>query len=179
MRFIFYIIIVQFLTHNMYAQKLEAYKIVSESIVKNYYKDYKIDVPDNWISHTTDPELIAHTPKKYIDSIYPFSTSPSVIIRKDRKSKDISQLLNFFLDFRKSYYENFDYKILNIKHPIYNNCFVVVYDLLERYGKVRKMCFLINYKRKSYVIYYSYNINCIDDHISDVEKMINSFRILN
>ena len=179
MRFIFYVIIVQFLAHNMYAQKLEAYKIVSESIVKNYYKDCKIDVPDNWISHTTDPGLIAHTPKKYIDSIAPFSTTPSVIIRKERKSKDLNHLLKEFLDTRKSYYEIFQYEILNIKHPIYNNCYVVVYDLLEKYGKERIMCFLFNDKRKSFVIYYSSNINFFDDYISDVEKMVNSFRILN
>lgn len=179
MRFTFCIIIVQFLAHNMYSQKLEAYKIVNESIVKKYYKDYKIDVPDNWISHTTDPGLIAHTPKKYKDSIRPFSNTPSLIIRKERKSKDLNHLLKVFLDTKKSYYGIFQYEILKIKHPIYNNCHVVVYDLLERYGKVRIMCFLFNDKRKSFAIYYSSNIIFFDDHISEVEKMVNSFRILN
>lgn len=179
MRFTFYIVIVQFLAHNTYSQKLEAYKIVNESIVKNYYKDYKIDVPDNWISHTTDPGLIAHTPKNYKDSIGTFSNTPSLIIRKERRSRDINHLLKEFLVTKKSYYKIFQYEILKIKHPIYNNCHVVVYETLERNGKVRIMCFLINDKRKSFAIYYSSNIIFFDDHISDVEKMVNSFRILN
>lgn len=174
------IIFIFFLPFTIVGQiKTEYYKEVDMKNVKKHYSNYSIQIPEGWFSYYTDPNLMAHSPNKFKDSISPKKNYPSFIIREGfYKSKSNQKSVKYFIKSQKRRFSNFDYKIEREEHPLYGEFFVVLYKTLSSNNEIEVFfATILNWNKQSYSFFYSSKDNNFGDYIRDVKEIISSFKI--
>lgn len=155
------------------------YKEVGEKEVKKHYKDYTINIPDNWFSYRTDPGLMAHSPNEFKHIIKPIGSNATwfMIRNSFQSSKKIQKNYKQYISWKKKHYKNFDFELHEKNHEIYGKYYIVHYATTENNETVIHITCLIKAKNKIYNIYFSGISEKYDKYLNDALEMINSFKV--
>ena len=154
----------------------------------NQILNYKINVPKNWEKSKTSSGDWYFLKNKYIDSINFYSTKADLYIGLNKVSSNcrdknitIENYVDYFVKYRGKWFKNddFKYSLIKSKHKLYGDIYTLKYkEKIANNYFVERSFFLFFYENKGYSIQYTAKPKYYDKYISDVEKIINSFRIL-
>jgi len=160
-------------------QKQEYYKEVDKKSVESYYLRYFVKVPNNWFSYKTDPNLMAHSPIEFKDSINSKGIFPSVIIRKNIfKGRTLEKNLKAFLRFHENTYPKFQYILVEANHKMYGKYYNIKFSLIKKEGIELIMASIFSINKKNYIFFYSSSDSNFDRYLNEVLNMVNSFEII-
>lgn len=154
------------------------YTEVEEEEVKKHYKEYTVKIPENWFSYRTDPNLMAHSPNEFKNSIKPSNNATWFIIRNSfQASKKLEKNSKQFISNKKKYYKNFYYVLHEKTHKIYGKYYIVQYSTKENNATIINITCVLKAKNKIYNIYFSGTTEKYDKYLDNALEMINSFTL--
>lgn len=154
----------------------------------NQKLNYIIDKPKDWKKGKTSNGDWYFLKDKYIDSLNYYTRKADVYIGLDKLRKEcttqsfsIDDYLHYFVDYRSNWFakDKFKYLLLKGKHIIYGDMYIVKYtEKVNTRISYTRSFFLFFKENKGYAIQYVTNSKYYDTYLPEVEKMVNSFRIL-
>ena len=154
----------------------------------NQKLNYTIDKPKDWKRGKTSNGDWYFLEGKYIDSLNYYSRKVDVYIglhkiRKEctTKSFSIDDYLHYFVNYRSKWFpkDKFKYLLLKGKHKIYGTIYIVKYtEKINTKISYTRSFFLFFKDNKGYNIQYVTKPKLYDTYLPEVEKMVNSFRML-
>ena len=154
----------------------------------NQKLNYSISKPRGWIKGKTSGGDSYTLQGKFIDSLGYFSTKASVYIGKNliretciNQKFIITDYLHYFISYKSKWFpkDKFKYSLLKGKHKIYEDIYIVNYTEKISSSRSYKRSFFLFFKNNvGYTIQYVAEPKNYETYLPEVEKMINSFRIL-
>lgn len=154
----------------------------------NQKLNYTIDKSKDWKKGKTSNGDWYFLEGKYIDSLNYCSRKVVVYIglhkiRKEFATKSffIDDYLHYFVNYRSKWFpkDKFKYLLLKGKHKIYGTIYIVKYtEKINTKISYTRSFFLFFKGNKGYNIQYVAKPKLYDTYLPEVEKMVNSFRML-
>ncbi|NVK52240.1 MAG: hypothetical protein HWD85_04840 [Flavobacteriaceae bacterium] len=156
----------------------EFYKEIDNGLVKKYYSEYEIKIPNNWFSYSTDPGLVAHSPNEFKNEISPEITAVSFIVRKNiYKRKTAKKSMKSMIKFYKSIFPNFKYELKEFEHKRYGKFYTLKFAKNKNRGKEIVFAAVIHWKNNTYIHFYTSLEKYYEKYLDDAVRMINSFKV--
>ncbi|MFY7670349.1 hypothetical protein ACOSP6_04620 [Tenacibaculum sp. MEBiC06402] len=140
------------------------------------------------INPVEDWELRGETGSKYYkpssldeqDQILSLTIYKNIVKEDFKRQASIEDYLDYHIQMKKRWYpKEFKYKLLKANHKLYGEVYVV--NFIHRYNlnsQVENSLFLIVHKNNGYTLEYKAKSEEFYKRLSEVEKMVNSFRVL-
>ncbi|MDG2193707.1 MAG: PsbP-related protein [Polaribacter sp.] len=143
----------------------------------NKFKDYTLDVPDNWYSYLGLHESLMFSPKKLINENLGFYLSFFGVGEHGSFDKKVTKELFLKSELERS--KKINHQIIKRTHPLYGEYFVISRstNLRGEVSQRRILTILITNKEKHFTLVYSSSGAYYEKYLIDVFKMIESFRI--
>jgi len=149
--------------------------------------NYSISINSNWIKSKTSNGDWYYIKDGY-DSVLQFDISKlNLYISMDKIDTACKQntyttedYLNYFIDYRKRWFDNdFKFTLLKSKHKLYNEIYIVNYVVdYPNLKKTKRSVFIFFDNNVGYRIEYVAKEENYQTYLQEVEKIVNSFRIL-
>ena len=153
----------------------------------NQKLNYTILKPKDWKKGKTSNGDSYFLEDKYINSLNYYSRKADVYIGLNKIRKECSQsfsiddYLHYFVDYRSKWFpkDKFKYLLLKGKHKIYGDMYIVKYsEKINTKVSYTRSFFLFFKDNNGYNIQYVAKPKYYDNYLPEVEKMVNSFRML-
>ena len=155
----------------------------------NQKLNYTIHKPKDWKKGKTSNADWYFLEDKYIDSLNYYSRKVDVYIGLDKLRKkcvtqsfSIDDYLHYFVNYKSKWFpkDKFKYLLLKGKHKVYGDMYIVKYsEKINSEISYTRSFFLSFKENEGYVIQYAANPKYYNNYLPVVEKMVNSFKILN
>lgn len=149
---------------------------------------YTIQTPKSWKNGKTSDGDSYALDGKFIDSLGYFSRPASVYVSRNAiretcndKVFSIEDYLHYYVDFKNRWYSDttFKYLLLKGKHKFYKAIYIINYSNKTADSRLFKYTTFLFFKENiGYSLTYVSEPKHYETHLPEVEKMINSFRIL-
>lgn len=160
-----------------------------DSLQKSNQKlNYKIYKPKDWKNGKTSYGDWYSLQGEFIDSLNFYSRKADVYIGLHKIAKEcnstaytIDDYLSFFIDYKSKWFpkDKFKYLLLKGKHKIYGSIYIVKYTEKINTNKSYTRSFFLFFEANiGYNIQYVTDPKYYDTYLPEVQKMVNSFRIL-
>lgn len=154
----------------------------------NQVLNYKINIPKNWKKSKTSNGDWYFLEDEFIDSLGYYTRKANIYISLNKIKEECynqeysnKDFLNYFLDYRSKWFNNkdFKYQLLKSNHKRYGEIYILKYDEKVSVNKTYvRSFFLFFHQNKGYAIQYVAEPKYYDMYLPELEKMINSFKII-
>ena len=157
--------------------KIKQFQELDAAAVKNYNKDFILEIPEGWYPYYEHHHFIAYSPKKFKSDVENKKMNVYLTVFSDVTNKNIDEELSSFLNKMNKKFKNFGYKTIDAKHLEYGKYYIVKYRFESSSEIYLAMRAILLHNNKMYGFYYLALENEFDNYLIDVIKTINSFTI--
>ena len=156
-------------------------KMLDSISLEKEMKTYSLEIPKTWYSYIEVHGHIMHSPKvmqKRSDNHFENNFYVTELSQTATKAKSIEALFEYYHQKMKGFYPKVSFIPQKLKHSKYGEYYLIKYgSFWPGKRKFTNIDILFHYKNRNFELRYISENKYYDEFISDVEKIVKSFKI--